>query len=408
VETNLVRKDGEVRRVAITCSSTQPGEETLCTFRELAPEVERQEALVQAERMSAIAQLVSGVAHEINNPLASISAFAQILLGQRELSPDDRHAAEIIYSEARRAARIVNNLLTFVRQHKATTAPAQINSVLQDTLELRTHDLRARGIDVVVDLDPQIRETMVDTYQLQQVFLNLLNNAEHAMALVERARHTLTARTRSLPSAIRIEIEDTGPGVPPDSLEKIFAPFYTTKPQGSATGLGLPISRGIVQEHGGSIRAENVAGGGARFVIEIPYVEPVAEAPETRAPAPPVRAAGLRILIADDEDAIRLALGRYLKAFGHEPVATGRGTDALARARTEPFDAIILDVRMPDMSGLQVFEQLSADRPEVAKRVVFITGDISEDLNRFLTSSGCPFLIKPFELSELLPLLPKT
>ncbi len=272
-ETSFYRKDGDVRTIQVTYSTPQRDEEVLCVIRDVTDQKMLQEQLIQSEKMSAIGQLVSGVAHELNNPLAGISAFAQLLLSEKRFPPDQRTAAEMIYAEARRASRIVQNLLTFARQHKPERTTTQVNQVLDDTLELRGYELRVRGIDVQRDYDEQAPETMADAHQLQQVFLNLITNAEQAMERSERDKQHLVVRTRRVGEALRIEVEDTGPGIPPNLLERIFNPFFTTKPTGSGTGLGLSISLGIVREHEGRIWAENAAQG-ARFVIELPIVAP--------------------------------------------------------------------------------------------------------------------------------------
>jgi len=272
-ESQFYRKDGEVRTISITYSTPQKDEEVLCLIRDVTDQKMLQEQLIQSEKMSAIGQLVSGVAHELNNPLAGISAFAQLLLAEKRFPPDQRTAAETIYSEARRASRIVQNLLTFARQHKAEKVPTAINQVLDDTLELRGYELRVRGIDVRREYDESLPDTMADAHQLQQVFLNLITNAEQAMEQRDGHHHRLTVRTRRSADSIRIEVEDTGAGIPPNLIERIFNPFFTTKPTGSGTGLGLSISLGIVREHEGRIWAENPQQTGARFVVEIPITE---------------------------------------------------------------------------------------------------------------------------------------
>jgi CheY-like chemotaxis protein len=205
---------------------------------------------------------------------------------------------------------------------------------------------------------------------------------------------------------IRIEVQDTGPGISPDSLERIFNPFYTTKPVGHGTGLGLSISLGIISEHGGRIWAENVLGGGAKFCIDLPRVAPSPEKGAAPSAAPITLAEGLRILVADDEPSIRHALTRFLEREGHSVVAVESGSAALTAARHEHFDAILLDMRMPDVSGKQVFEQWQDERPSLAGRVVFLTGDIvSTDLQQFLAGTGRPFIAKPFELESVLRVL---
>lgn len=407
-ETAFLRKDGQTKYISVTYSCPQLGEEVLCLIRDVTQERQLQQQLMQSEKMAAIGQLVSGVAHELNNPLASVSAFAQLLLSEGGFPGQYRHSAEIIASEARRAARIVNNLLMFARQHKAEKVPAQINEVLDNTLELRTYELSVRGISLIRDYEKNVPETMADIHQLKQVFLNITTNAEQAMEAMERGHQRLTVRTRALTGVIRIEIEDTGPGIAPDSLQRIFNPFFTTKPTGSGTGLGLSISLGIVSEHGGRIWAENVAGGGSRFCVELPVVEPVRAAEPEPSPVSAYAAIGMRVLVVDDEEPIRVALCRYLSQAGHVAVPTGSGAEALSHAERQDFDAMILDIRMPDMSGKEVFERLRKVHPSLAERVIFLTGDtVSLELRRFLSESGRPFVAKPFEFRTVMEALPR-
>jgi len=406
-ESRFYRKDGEARTISITYSTPQRDEEVLCLIRDVTDQKMLQEQLIQSEKMSAIGQLVSGVAHELNNPLAGISAFAQLLLAEKRFPPDQRTAAETIYSEARRASRIVQNLLTFARQHKAEKGPAAINQVLDDTLELRGYELRVRGIDVRREYDEALPDTMGDAHQLQQVFLNLITNAEQAMERAEGKHHRLTVRTRRAGDAIRIEIEDTGSGVPPNLLERIFNPFFTTKPTGHGTGLGLSISLGIVREHEGRIWAENAAQGGARFVVELPVIVPRASGEFPAALATHPVGDSLRILVVDDEASVRVALQRYLAARGHAVETTASGQDALGLLRAGEYDAVIVDMRMPDLSGEQLFEELRAADREHAERVIFTTGDlVSEQMRRFLDGSGRPCVPKPFEFSSFDQVLP--
>jgi two-component system NtrC family sensor kinase len=407
-ESQFYRKDGEVRTISITYSTPQKDEEVLCLIRDVTDQKMLQEQLIQSEKMSAIGQLVSGVAHELNNPLAGISAFAQLLLAEKRFPPDQRTAAETIYSEARRASRIVQNLLTFARQHKAEKVPTEINQVLDDTLELRGYELRVRGIDVRREYDESLPDTMADAHQLQQVFLNLITNAEQAMEQRDGHHHRLTVRTRRNADSIRIEIEDTGAGIPANLIERIFNPFFTTKPTGSGTGLGLSISLGIVREHEGRIWAENPPQTGARFVVEVPITEPRSSG--EHASVPQVQTVGsdrLRVLVVDDEASVRVSLQRYLAGKGHEVETTASGEDALVRLKASKYDAVIVDMRMPDLSGEQLFERLRSNDPSHAERVIFTTGDLVNDqMRRFLDGTGRPCVPKPFEFASFDQALP--
>lgn len=400
-ETTLVRKDGERRHITVNYACPQRSREVICMIRDATQEKQLQLQLIQSEKMAAIGQLVSGVAHEINNPLAAISGFAQLLLANNSIAPDVRHSAEVISGEARRAARIVHNLLTFARQHAAEKTRANVNSIVESTLELRAYEVRVRGTEVVCDLDPTIPETVVDVYQIQQVLLNLITNAEQAMANASRRDHRLTVRTRTVGRTVRIEVEDTGGGIPPHSIDLIFNPFFTTKPTGQGTGLGLSISLGIVSEHGGRIWVENIAGG-CRFSVELPVTTSGGSTPEPQRAAQIVRP-GLRVLVADDEEPIRLALEHFLVSQGHSVVTVSSGNEAVWRAEgDEEFDSIILDMRMPDLSGRQIFEQWRRNRADLSDRVVFLTGDIvSADLQSFLAGTERPYLSKPFEFADV-------
>lgn len=408
-ETTMLHKSGERRHLTVNYACPQRSREVICMIRDATVEKQLQQQLIQAEKMAAIGQLVSGVAHELNNPLASISAFAQLLLADNGLTEEQRHSADVVRAEARRASRIVTNLLTFARQHKTEKVAADINNVLHDVLELRTYELNVRGIHIQRDFDegtPPV--TMVDVHQLQQVVLNLITNAEQAMGALDRNRHRLTLRTRTLNDVIRVEIEDTGSGIPEDAMHQIFNPFFTTKPTGKGTGLGLSISLGIVSEHGGKIWAENVAGG-AKFTVELPRVDCGERMPLTLVLSTPVtQNESLRILVADDEESLRVALERFLSSEGHSVVAVGSGSEAIWRAEgDEQFDVLLIDLRMPDVSGQQLFERWRRERRELSDRVVFITGDIvSPDLQAFLQATGRPYISKPFEFTAIVDVLP--
>ncbi|MBA3890656.1 MAG: PAS domain S-box protein [Gemmatimonadaceae bacterium] len=373
--------------------------------RDVTDEKHLSEQLLQQEKLAAVGQLVSGVAHELNNPLAGVVAFSQLLLAA-DAPPDQRRAAETIHAEAKRAARIVANLLTFARQHQPERTVTDVNRIVDATIDLRRYTLRTNQVDVELALDESLPLTWADPHQLQQVIVNLVANAEQALA-EWAGRRRITVATTYANGMLQIQVRDSGPGIPAEHLGRVFNPFFTTKGVGKGTGLGLSISHGIIREHGGRIRAESAGGEGATFTIELPHVPPPEqeEAPEQPAGASS-NAPARRILVVDDEPAIRSVLTTFLTSLGHEVEAFGSGRDALARAAVADFDRVLLDLRMPDMSGDAVFAELQAMDPALASRVVFVTGDLqSQATRRFLDSTGRPVLTKPFLLDDLAALV---
>jgi CheY-like chemotaxis protein len=227
------------------------------------------------------------------------------------------------------------------------------------------------------------------------------------MERLPRQAHRLAVRTRRAGEGIRIEIEDTGTGIPGNLLERIFNPFFTTKPPGAGTGLGLSISLGIVREHEGRIWAENVPAGGARFVMELPLVATRGSGEFPMASAATHLGDRLRILVVDDEMSVRVALQRYLAARGHDVEATASGQDALTRLAAAMYDAVIVDMRMPDLSGEELYRELATKDADHAARVIFTTGDlVSDAMRKFVDSTGRPCVVKPFEFAAFDQALP--
>lgn len=229
--------------------------------------------LGQSQKLEAIGQLVSGVAHELNNPLAAVMAYAQLVLTSRTLPEDERGAVETMLQETKRAVRIVSNLLTFARQHQPERAVTDLNQVVSDTVALRRFALNERSITLTVDLDERLPLTWADSFQVQQVLLNLVTNAEQALSDWSGERR-ITVTTRYEGQKLRLIVSDSGPGIDDTTLDQIFNPFFTTKGVGEGTGLGLSIADGIMREHGGRIRAESKLGHGATFIVELPFVDP--------------------------------------------------------------------------------------------------------------------------------------
>ncbi len=363
-----------------------------------------QNQLVQAEKMSAVGLLVSGVAHELNNPLAGVIGFSQLLL-MSNTDEKVRRKLELIHRDAERCKKVVQNLQTFARTHKPEKDYVGVNGIIERTLELRSYQLKLDNIRVVTDLEPDLPKTMADFHQLQRVFLNIIINAHQALASRGAGGGDLILRTRSRDRKIVVEIEDSGPGIPPEHLGKLFDPFFTTKEVGQGTGLGLSICYGIVEEHHGRLLAANRPAGGAIFTVELPIIEPEGSAEQltpqgggAEVPATPRR----NILVVDDEPAIVEILYQVLKADGHRVDTAVNGEMAWRKIKNEKYDLIISDLRMPGLSGQELYARVrESDRP-LAQRFIFSTGDVlSVDTHTFLGDTGNAYLQKPFELEAI-------
>jgi PAS domain S-box-containing protein len=361
--------------------------------------------LLQAEKMAALGQTISGVAHELNNPLATILSWSE-RLAERELEESVKRGVEVILGESERAARIVRNLLTFARKRQSTRHLIDLNQVVRETLALRAYEQRVSNIVVIEALAGGLPQVFADPHQIQQVLLNLIINAEHAMLAVN-GRGSLVMRTWHDVDreAVCVEVNDDGPGVPSDVKSKIFDPFFTTKEVGQGTGLGLTVAYAIVQEHGGRIRVESHAGGGASFYVELPVSGARPALKKTHTSAPPMEEVrGASVLLVEDEHALATAVADALGDAGLNVEHAGDGQEALARLRKNTdYDLVICDLKMPRVDGKTLYRAIAAAAPELARRVIFVTGDVAgTDAERFLEESGCRWLAKPFRLADLL------
>jgi two-component system NtrC family sensor kinase len=358
--------------------------------------------LLQAEKMAALGQTISGVAHELNNPLATILSWAE-RLAEKAVDPGTRRGVDVILGEADRAARIVRNLLTFARKRQSTRAMIDINQVVRETLALRAYEQRVTNIEVVPALAAGLPQVFADAHQIQQVLLNLVINAEQAMVSAH-GRGALVIRTwhDEARDAVALEVSDDGPGVPEAARSKIFDPFFTTKEVGKGTGLGLTVAYAIVQEHGGRIRVETPAHGAA-FVVELPVSgEPAVSRPRPGAPSMEA-VKGASLLLVEDELALAAAVREALMDAGLDVDHAGDGEEALARVRQKTYDVVVCDLKMPRVDGMTLYRAIAAATPSLARRVIFVTGDVAgTDAERFLDDTGCRWLAKPFRLGDLL------
>jgi signal transduction histidine kinase/CheY-like chemotaxis protein len=359
--------------------------------------------LLQAEKMAALGQTISGVAHELNNPLATILSWAE-RLSERSLDDTARRGVGVILSEAERTARIVRNLLTFARKRQSTRSLVDVNQVVRETIALRAYEQRLINIDVVFALATGLPSVFADAHQIQQVLLNLVINAEHAM-LSANGRGSLVVRTwhDAERSVVILQVSDDGPGVPVDVKSKIFDPFFTTKETGKGTGLGLTVAYAIVKEHGGSIRVESPPGGGASFTVDLPVSVETTSKARRRAASIHESAVGASVLLVEDEQALATAVSEALIDAGLKVDHAGDGEEALARVRRNAYDVVICDLKMPRVDGVSLYRAIAAATPALARRVIFVTGDVAgADAERFFDESGCRWLAKPFRLADLL------
>jgi signal transduction histidine kinase/CheY-like chemotaxis protein len=373
-------------------------------YYDVTGERQIQSKLLQTEKMAAVGQLVSGIAHELNNPLTAIMGYGQLLLGQG-LKPEQHSEAGKVFQQAERARRIVKNLLYFARENEPERTRVDLNEIAERTLALRSYELRVENILVECELASDLPETMADPYQLQQVVLNLLMNAEQAL-LQERGQGKVKIKTRVADgNRIAMEISDDGPGVPREIASRIFDPFFTTKPSGVGTGLGLSIVYGIVKQHGGEVTFENLSTGGARFVVELPVLEIPADerqpaAPELASDSQPVRTG--RILVVEDEPTVAQLIVDVLREEGHQVEAVLESQEGLARLSRTHYDLVVCDLRMPRLDGPAFYEALIRAGSPVQNHLLFVTGDtLAPRTMQFLEKSKLPYLAKPFLVEEL-------
>jgi PAS domain S-box-containing protein len=358
-----------------------------------------QEALLQSEKMVAVGQLISGVAHELNNPLTAILGYSQLLKSDEFTNARGADYVEKLYKQAMRTHRIVQNLLSVARQHKPERIQAQVNQILDDTIGLREYDMKVNNIRVHRDFDPQLPVTGADPHQLQQVFLNIINNAVDAIQ-EHQPSGDIWIMTAVKADRLCIEITDSGPGVKNPS--KVFDPFYTTKPVGKGTGLGLSICYGIIKEHAGEIQVRNVPSRGAMFTIELPisFAAPATRTNET--PALTAReAAGTILLVDDEEDVLQLEQEILTSHHLHFKTATS-AAEGIEILRTVPIDAVVIDMKMPgEVTTLDLFVWIGRYRPELATRIAFTASDPTPDaFSDQLKASGGIVLTKPFRIEE--------
>ena len=372
-------------------------------IQELTERALLEQQLRQSEKLAALGQMISGVAHELNNPLTVVKGYLELILQTHDLPAETRAGLEKAVHEANRAAKLVQNFLNFARQHPPQRTAVEINEIIHRVMDLRKFSMQVSGVDVVLELADDLPKIQADPDQIQQVLVVLINNAFHAMSGTGRhGRLRITSRRDG--ERVQVRVQDNGPGVPPHLEKRIFEPFFTTKEVGAGTGLGLSIAYSIITEHKGRLYLERPPEGGACFVFELPISVPAelaAEAGASTGESELLREAlrPARVLVIDDEELIAELLSEILQIIGHQPTIRNSAIDALDLLKRQSFDVIISDMRMPQMSGAEFHAALSRQNPDLARRIIFLTGDtVSEEVVKFLKSTGNPHLAKPFQL----------
>lgn len=421
LEVRVRHKNGDWRRIRFNFSplSDETGkiEGVVLSGRDVTEIKRLEEQLIQAEKLAAMGQMLAGVAHELNNPLTAILGVTELLRDRHGVEEATQRQLDLTHRQARRAARIVQNLLEFSRPASPQKKPVDLNSIVERTLQLHEHSLRRNSIEV--DFHPQhdLPGIIGDANQLIQVFLNLVTNAEQAIREI-RESGRIQIRMARFASQVCVTFQDDGVGIRPESIPRLFDPFYTTKRPGGGTGLGLSICLSIIREHGGTIEAEALPGGGSAFTVYLP----AAVGEESRPPAPPKAigtGAGLlpdlnalkgrSILVLDDEEIICTLLSEGLTAAGLCVDCSSSVEQALTHLAGRSYDAFLCDLNLSQngdkVDGRSAAERMLGSASSPRPALIFMSGDLLDGAVTSTDSGPAWHLQKPFRISEVLALL---
>lgn len=388
-ETVAERKNGQLFPVAVNASLIRSPdnriEGAVAILEDITAKKQLQEQLARADRLAAAGELAAGVAHEVNNALVSILGQAE--LGRTSLDTARlQQALQNVETQGRRIADIVQDLLGFARPQTPQRGAIDLGQLVRDTLALMAHDLGRHGVRTETVAATALPPVLADAKQIQQVLVNLFTNAMQAL---QPGGGLISVRLQKDGSSVLVNVSDDGPGIPADVVARVFDPFFSTKEGG--TGLGLSVSYAIVRAHGGDLTVNSTPQQGTTFTLQLPVV--------AESESPPVQT----LLLVDDDDAVAETLESMLTREGLAVQRAASGAEALAALAARDFDAIFLDVRLPDISGPEIYARLARDRPDLARRVAFVTGGLWRADNRSLRDQlpPQPMLSKPCTAAQI-------
>ncbi len=365
-----------------------------------------EEQLMQSSKMAAIGTLVAGIAHELNNPLTIIMGYCYMLLNDPSLGNEFKERLKKVQEQSNRAKKIIYNLSVFGRSHKLEKRNVDLLELIEKTLELRNYDLERKDIEIIRNFEENLPFVYVDENQIQQVILNIINNAVDAI-LSFKDEGTIEINVTRDNDKINLIFSDDGAGIAPGHISKIFDPFYTTKEVGKGTGLGLSISYGIIKEHNGDISVKSECGKGTNFTITLP-VSRLTEIEEKEDVISELKgnSPSGSILVVDDEALIVDVIISSLKKHGYTVKGALDGKKAIELIKEMDFDVVISDYRMPNLSGEKLYSTLLEIKPSLLKKLIYITGEIVDETNlAFIKENELPVLQKPFDINKLIEIV---
>ncbi|MBN2191108.1 MAG: hybrid sensor histidine kinase/response regulator, partial [Candidatus Aureabacteria bacterium] len=372
------------------------------SMNDMATSLKRnQDQLIQHERLSSMAELLSGAAHELNNPLSGVVGYAEVLRNI-EKDPLKKEKIEYLEQSAKRCKKIVQNMLSFARKVNIEAVPTDVNKLVAEIVEMRLYQTKLKGIQLKFNPDKKLPQTCLDPYQVEQVLINLLLNAEGALEETSGKIKKIEVSTSCDAESIFVKVSDNGIGIPEKDIGKIFEPFFTTKSMKSGVGLGLSLVYGIVKSHGGNIYVESKQGVGTDFKVKLP-VKSISEfkAREKR-PTEFCLPSKAKILVVEDEKVVAELIKEVIESDGQIVRIANDGEEALKILRENSFDMIIVDYKMPKMTGEEFFSKALKEKIASRKQFLFMTGDsLHPETQKFFSSLGQRYLEKPFTILEL-------